>query len=98
LYGAEQRTIYVGAEAGEDLVKKEAGHAAILHFATHGTLNDAAPMYSHLVLAQGNANEDGLLEAWEIMQLELHADMAILSACETARGRYSAGEGMIGLT
>ena len=98
LYGAEHSKVYVGAEAREDLVKKEAGHASILHFATHGTLDNASPMYSHLVLARGDSNEDGLLEAWEIMQLDLKADLAILSACETARGRYSAGEGMIGLT
>jgi CHAT domain-containing protein len=55
-------------------------------------------MYSHLVLAQGDKNEDGLLEAWELMQMDLHADLAVLSACETARGRYGAGEGVIGLT
>jgi CHAT domain-containing protein len=55
-------------------------------------------MYSHLVLAQGDTNEDGLLEAWELMQLDLKADLAVLSACETARGRFGAGEGMIGLS
>ncbi len=32
------------------------------------------------------------------MQLDLKAELAVLSACETARGRFSAGEGMIGLT
>jgi CHAT domain-containing protein/lipopolysaccharide biosynthesis regulator YciM len=98
LYGAAHSKVYIGPEAREDRVKKEAGQASILHFATHGTLNNASPMYSHLVLAQGSTNEDGLLEAWEITQLDLKADLAILSACETARGRYSAGEGMIGLT
>jgi CHAT domain-containing protein/predicted negative regulator of RcsB-dependent stress response len=98
LYGAAHTKVYIGADAREDRVKREAGQADILHFATHGTLSDASPMYSHLVLAEGDGNEDGLLEAWEIMQLDLKADLAILSACETARGRYSAGEGMIGLT
>jgi CHAT domain-containing protein/Tfp pilus assembly protein PilF len=97
LYGASRSKIYVGAEAREDFVKNEAGQAAILHFATHGILNDASPMYSHLALARGGA-EDGLLEAWELMRLDLKADLAVLSACETARGRFGAGEGMIGLT
>src|SRR5262249_34687868 len=64
----------------------------------HGMLNNASPMYSHLALAQGDANEDGLLEAWELMQLDLKAELAVLSACETARGRIGAGEGMIGLS
>src|SRR5262249_23361630 len=98
LDGATHSKGYVGAEASEDRVKAEAGRAGILHFATHGTLNNASPMYSHLALAQGDKNEDGLLEAWELMRLDLKADLAVLSACETARGRYGAGEGVIGLT
>ncbi len=98
LYSSARSRIYVGAEAREDRAKAESGKARILHFATHGTLNNAAPMYSHLVLAPGDNNEDGLLEAWELMQMDLHADLAVLSACETARGRFGAGEGVIGLT
>jgi CHAT domain-containing protein/Tfp pilus assembly protein PilF len=97
-YGATRSKVYIGREAREERAKSEAGGAGILHFATHGTLNNASPMYSHLVLARGEANEDGLLEAWELTQMELKAEMAVLSACETARGRYGAGEGMIGLT
>jgi len=98
LYGTAHSKIYIGPEAREDIVKRNAGGAGILHFATHGTLNNASPMYSYLVLAQGDSNEDGLLEAWELMQMDLKADLAILSACDTARGRFGAGEGMIGLS
>ena len=98
LYGAPHSKVYIGSEAREDRVKIEAGRARILHFATHGILNNASPMYSHLVLAQGGANEDGLLEAWELMQLDLKAELAVLSACETARGAIGAGEGVIGLS
>ena len=98
LYGNAHSKIYIGPEAREDRIKAEGGQARILHFATHGILNNASPMYSHLVLAQGDKNEDGLLEAWELMQLDLKADLAVLSACETARGRFGAGEGVIGLT
>jgi CHAT domain-containing protein len=98
LYGAARSKIYVGNEAREDLLKSEAGKASVLHFTTHGTLNNASPMYSHLTLAEGGPNDDGLLEAWELMQLDLKADLAVLSACETARGRIGAGEGMIGFS
>lgn len=98
LYGISRSKVYIGADAGEGRVKSEAGQARVLHFAAHGILNNASPMYSHLALAQGDANEDGLLEAWELMQLDLKADLAVLSACETARGRIGAGEGMIGLS
>jgi CHAT domain-containing protein/tetratricopeptide (TPR) repeat protein len=98
LYGAARSKVYVGAEAREDRVKSEAGAAGILHFSTHGTLNNAAPMYSYLTLADVGSNDDGLLEAWELMQLDLKADLAVLSACETARGRIGAGEGVIGFS
>jgi CHAT domain-containing protein len=100
LYGVNRSRVYVGAAAREERVKAGAGSARVLHFATHGVLNDASPMYSHILLAQaeGNPSEDGLLEAWEMMDLELSAELVVLSACETARGRIGAGEGVIGLT
>ena len=98
LYGASRSKIYVGNDASEDRVKREAGGASILHFTTHGTLNNVSPMYSYLTLADGGPNDDGLLEAWELMQLDLKAELMVLSACETARGRIGVGEGMIGFS
>ena len=81
-------------------MKREAGRYRILQLATHAILNNANPMYSDVVLSQpaGDSTEDGLLEAWEIMNLDLDADLVVLSACDTARGRIGAGEGVIGLT
>lgn len=100
LYGTANSRVYVGAEAREDRFKEEAPKATILHLATHGILNNGNPLYSQVVLSQidGKASEDGLLEAWEIMKLDLKAQLVVLSACETARGRVGAGEGVIGLT
>ena len=100
LYGANKSKIFVGAEAREEIAKVESPKFQIIQFAAHGILNDISPMYSQIVLAQkqDNLNEDGLLEAWEMKDLNLNADLVILSACETARGRFTSGEGVIGMS
>lgn len=99
LYGARQSKIYLGAAATEDRVKAEAANFRILQFAAHAVLNDTNPLYSHVLLSRpADGSEDGLLEAWEMMNLDLQADIVVLSACETARGRTSAGEGVIGMS
>lgn len=100
IYGAANSKVYTGVEAREDRFKAEAGKYRILHLAAHGVLNDASPMYSHIVLSQGEkeSGEDGLLETWELLKLDLNADMVVLSACETARGSVRPGEGMVGLS
>jgi CHAT domain-containing protein/tetratricopeptide (TPR) repeat protein len=99
IYGSARSDVYVGDQAREERLKAAARSYRVLHVATHGILNDRNPMYSHLVMSQQKGGtEDGLLEAREIMQMEMTADVAVLSACETARGRVGGGEGMIGLT
>ena len=81
--------VLVGAAARERVFKQKAGDAAILHFATDGVLDDHAPLYSYLLFSQvGLApNEDGRLEARELMQLKLHARLAILCGCEPRAAR-----------
>jgi CHAT domain-containing protein len=60
-------------------------------------LNDVNPLYSYLVLARGG-KDDGMLEAREILGQDLRAQLAVLSACETARGQVRYGEGLIGMS
>jgi CHAT domain-containing protein len=105
LYGARHSRVYLGAEAREDRFKAEADNYDVLHIAAHGLLNDTKPLYSQIVLAadskpdgKQDGAEDGLLEAWELLKLNLQPDLVVLSACETARGNVVAGEGVIGLS
>ncbi|NNE71772.1 MAG: CHAT domain-containing protein, partial [Rhodothermales bacterium] len=67
-----------------------------VHFATHGLVNDDRPDYSGLALA--GSGTDALLQASEIFNLPINADMVVLSACETGLGQLVKGEGMVGLT
>ena len=99
LYGPGSRVL-IGPQAREATMKVDSGRYRVLHFATHAILDDRNPLYSHIVLSRtdGDTHEDGLLEAWEIMKLDLNAELAVLSACETARGRIAAGEGIIGMS
>ena len=98
IYGGSSR-VYVGADAREERWKAEAPFFRVLHLAAHGVTDEASPMYSHLQLAAPapGSREDGLLEAWEIMNLPLHAELVVFSACETGRGRFAPGEGLLGL-
>lgn len=98
-YTPSRSKIYVREEAREERVKAEVGGYRVLHFATHGVLDDRNPMYSHVLLSQAEAGaaEDGLLHAWEVMKLDLKADIVVMSACQTARGNIGAGEGIIGM-
>ncbi|MFT5143651.1 MAG: CHAT domain-containing protein, partial [Thalassolituus oleivorans] len=67
-----------------------------VHFATHGLVNDDRPDYSGLALA--GSGTDALLQASEIFNLKIDAEMVVLSACETGLGQLVKGEGMVGLT
>ena len=101
LYGAARTTVLVGDAAVEPRVRQAAADATVLHFATHGVLDDANPMYSFMQLTPTSGTDaavDGRLEAWEIESLKLEAAVAVLTACDTGRGRVADGEGVIGLT
>ncbi len=100
IWGGSSSRVLIGPNARKSVFRQEASKYKIIHLATHGILDDTSPMYSRLVMArvENDATDDGLLEAREIMQFNLHADLVVLSACQTARGRIGAGEGMIGMS
>jgi CHAT domain-containing protein len=73
----------------------------IIHFATHGLLNSGHPELSGLVFSlvdeKGEA-QDGFLRLNDIFNLNLPADLVVLSACQTGLGKEIKGEGLVGLT
>lgn len=85
----------------ELLIKEDLSKYQILHFATHGLLNDKNPELSGIVFSlvdeRGNP-KDGFLRLHEIYNMQIGADLAVLSACQTALGKDIKGEGLIGLT
>jgi len=97
VYGPANTRIFLGADAQERNVKRELGNASIVHIAAHGFFDDRNPMHSHVQLTTTDT-DDGMLEAWELLDVRATAEMAVLSGCETARGRTTEGEGMIGMT
>jgi CHAT domain-containing protein len=96
LYGPSAVAL-TGAQATEERWKQEAQGARVLHVATHGILNHANPMFSFVQLAK-SGTEDGMLEAREILNTNLHAELLVLSACETGRGELITGEGLLGMS
>jgi len=90
--------VMLGGDASEKGFRDVAAQYGILHLGTHAEMNAASPMYSRLVLSKDgsgvDADADGYLHAYEIYELDLRAQLAVLTACETGIGKDDEGEGV----
>jgi CHAT domain-containing protein len=98
-----QVAAFLGPEATEEKAKNLPAGTRLVHFATHGFADERMPMSSGLLLTipdrTEEAAEDGILQAWEIFErVRLKADLVVLSACDTGRGKDLGGEGLLSLT
>ncbi len=88
----------LGKEASESKLIAESPTADLIHIAAHGVYDTFNPLYSRIELA-ADSNNDGNLEVHEVFGLDLHnSNLVVLSACETALGKQSRGDELVGLT
>jgi tetratricopeptide (TPR) repeat protein/CHAT domain-containing protein len=90
--------VYIREKATKVLLKEEAGGPGVIHLACHGEFNDRQPLHSGLLLAK-EGDDDGRLRVHEVFGLNLKsANLVTLSACQTALGKVSSGDDMVGLS
>lgn len=93
-----QGNVFSGNHASEYSFNQFASDSKIIHLATHAFANDKQPMQSGFLFSnQKDTLEDGYLNAYEIYNMKLLAELTVMSACNTGFGQLAEGEGVISL-
>ncbi len=90
--GADRTVILFGAEATKQKFREGIEHFQIIHIASHAVANPVDPNLSFVLMS----GKDPFLTLWDVSQLNLSADIVVLSACETGQGLVASGEGIWG--
>lgn len=89
---------YVAGMASESVFKAKAGKSEIVHLAMHALIDHEDPMQSKLIFQDPvDSLEDGMLNTYEIFNMEIPSKLIVLSACETGIGEIRNGEGVMSL-
>ncbi|MFQ5633019.1 MAG: CHAT domain-containing protein, partial [bacterium] len=100
--GSRQNSIgYFHQDASEENFKTNVGKYRYVHISTHGFMNEEKPELSARALSQprdSSYSDDGFLYSSEVYNLDLNADLVVLSSCESGMGKLARGEGLMALT
>lgn len=98
---------FINDHSTESNFRSIAGKAKIIHLATHSKVDDDNPLFSSLYMYSGTTQtegdtveteNDGIVHAYELFDLNLNADLIFLSSCESGSGGYLKGSGILGFS
>ncbi|WP_179351149.1 CHAT domain-containing protein [Winogradskyella vidalii] len=87
--------LYINDKASKESFKNLSKDYSILHLSMHSFINDQEAELSSLVFSDND--KDYELYISELYGLNLNADMAVLSACNTGVGEFKTGKGIVSM-
>jgi CHAT domain-containing protein/Flp pilus assembly protein TadD len=94
--------IETGFSANRDtFLETETSDFKVLHFATHGLLDNSHPELSGIVLSlydQNRVRQDGFIRLQDIYGTSVNAELVVISACESGGGKEQKGNGIASLS